>query len=320
MNKLRPGSYSAFFFDPVSGRRFDNGMVTTTGSWHSPPVPSPQDWVLVMQALNLGDPVKHADVAANEVVFGRLPPPGASFARVTGPGWLTIKPDGSFTGKPAEFDSGVNSWIISVTKGDGPPSFLQLQIKVIGTSIFAENFNSYSGTQNAAQWQSGLKVAHSGSVKGWTKTGEHTMHAVDRANRAAQSNPQNWAVMIWQDNVITSGPIAANASGQVYRVDFEASAAVYAATHPQQATQAGDVLLIEVLRGDDHVLASHKHSPGAWTGTRAFAADGFQYIGDGSGDVRLRIKPAGPQTSGRFHGAIDNIIVRKAVGPNKKGQ
>src|SRR5262249_29740852 len=122
----------------------------------------------------------------------------------------------------------------------------------------------------------------------------------------------NWAVMIWQDNVITSGAIAANASGQVYRVDFEASAAVYAGTNLEQATQAGDVLLIEVLRGD-RVLASHRHSPGAWTGTMAFAADGFQYTGDGSGNVRLRIKPAVPQTSGRFHGAIDNILVRKAA-------
>ena len=179
----------------------------------------------------------------------------------------------------------------------------------------AENFNSYSGTQNAVQWQSGLKVAHSGSVTGWTKAGENSMHAVDRANRAGQSNPQNWAVMIFQDNVLTSGAIAANASRQVYRVEFEASAAVY--VNPQQATQAGDALLIEVLRGDDRVLASHRHSPGAWTGTMAFAAGSFQYTGDGSGDVRLRIKPAGPQTSGRFHGAIDNIIVRKAARKEK---
>ena len=130
-------------------------------------------------------------------------------------------------------------------------------------------------------------------------------------NRDGQSNPQNWAVMIWQDNVLTSTAIAANAFGQVYRIDFEASPAVYAATHPQQATQAGDALLIEVLRGDDRVLASHRHSPGAWTGTLKFAAGSFQYRGDGSGDVRLRIKPAGPQTTGRFHGAIDNIIVKK---------
>ena len=175
--------------------------------------------------------------------------------------------------------------------------------------ISADDFNSYSGIQNAVQWQSGQKVAHSGSVTGWTEAGEHSMHAVDRANRAGQSNPQNWAVMIFQDNVITSDPFAANASGQVYRIDFEASPAVYG--NPQQATQAGDGLLIEVLRGDDRVLASHKHWPGAWTGTLQFAAGSFQYTGDGSGDVRLRIKPVGPQTSGRFHGAIDNIIVRK---------
>jgi hypothetical protein len=179
------------------------------------------------------------------------------------------------------------------------------------SNIFAENFNSYSGIQNAVQWQSGQKVAHSGSVIGWTDAGEHSMHAVARANLAGQSHPQNWAVMIWQDNVITSDAFAANASGQVYRIDFEASPAVYAAENAKQATQAGDALLIEVLRGDDRVLASHNHSPGAWTGTLKFVASRFQYTGDGSGDVRLRIKPAGPQNSGRFHGAIDNIIVRE---------
>src|SRR5262249_15858698 len=126
-----------------------------------------------------------------------------------------------------------------------------------------------------------------------------------------QSNPHNWAIMIWQDNVITSRAFAANTSGQVYRIDFEASPAVYAVTHPQQATQAGDELLIEVLRSDDLVLASHNHAPGAWTGTLQFAAGSLQYTGDGSGDVRLRIKPGSQRPSGRFHGTIDNIIVRK---------
>ncbi len=313
MKNLPPGvHYAAFFFDPASGRRFDQGIVTTTtGSWDSPGVPSPQDWVLVMQAPNVGDPVKHPDATANEAVSGQLKPPGATFARLRGPSWLTIKPDGGFTGKPDECDYGVNTWVVSVTKGEGAPTYIELQIKVNGTSIFAENFNSYSGTQNAVQWQSGLKVAHSGSVTGWTEAREHSMHAVDRANRAGQSNPQNWAVMIFQDNVITSDAFAANASGQVYRIDFEASPAVY--SNPKQATQAGDELLIEVLRGDDRVLIRHKHAPGAWTGTLQFAAGSFQYTGDGSGDVRLRIKPVGTQTSGRFHGAIDNIIVRKAA-------
>ena len=68
-----------------------------------------------------------------------------------------------------------------------------------------------------------------------------------------------------------------------------------------------------MLRGDSSVLATHVHAPGAWTGKMAFAAASFQYTGDGSGNVRLRIGPAGPLTSGRFQGAIDNAIVRDAA-------
>jgi hypothetical protein len=313
VNNLVPGvPYSAFFFDPASGRHFDQGIVNSSGSWNTPGVPSPQDWVLVMQALNVGNPVMQPGATANQAYAGQLDPVGATFAKVTGPGWLTIHPDGSFTGTPGKLDSGVNSWIVSVTQGGGAPTFIQLQITVTASSgfLFAENFSSYSGTQNTAQWQSGLKVAYNGNLTtGWTKAGVSAMHAVDLANTSGLSNPSDWAVMIWQDNVITSGTIAANTSGQAYRVDFETSAAVYAAGNSDQATQAGDALLIQVLRGDNSVLASHTNSPGAWTGNMVFAADGFQYRGDGSGNVRLRIGPAGSLTSGRFQGAIDNIIV-----------
>ena len=58
VQNLPPGSYSAFYFDPVTGRRFDLGVVTASGSWKSPNVPSPQDWVLVMQAQKSGETVK----------------------------------------------------------------------------------------------------------------------------------------------------------------------------------------------------------------------------------------------------------------------
>ena len=49
---LQPGDWSVFYFDPVSGRRFDQGVVTVSGDWTSPNVPSPQDWVLVMEKVN----------------------------------------------------------------------------------------------------------------------------------------------------------------------------------------------------------------------------------------------------------------------------
>jgi hypothetical protein len=51
VNDLVPGlPYTTFFFDPATGRRFDQGVVTPTdASWTVPGVPSPQDWVLVME-------------------------------------------------------------------------------------------------------------------------------------------------------------------------------------------------------------------------------------------------------------------------------
>ena len=45
-------SYTAFFFDPATGRRFDQGKFTTAdGAWRPEHVPSPQDWVLVVEKL-----------------------------------------------------------------------------------------------------------------------------------------------------------------------------------------------------------------------------------------------------------------------------
>ena len=44
--------YSVFYFDPASGRRFDQGaVVTPSGVYEAPRLPSPQDWVLVMEKI-----------------------------------------------------------------------------------------------------------------------------------------------------------------------------------------------------------------------------------------------------------------------------
>lgn len=50
VNGLSAGDWSGYYFDPVSGRKYDIGVHTIKGKWTSPNVPSPQDWVLVMQA------------------------------------------------------------------------------------------------------------------------------------------------------------------------------------------------------------------------------------------------------------------------------
>ena len=52
VRNIEPGNYSTFYFDPVTGRRFENGVATISGNWTSPNVPTPQDWVLVMEKID----------------------------------------------------------------------------------------------------------------------------------------------------------------------------------------------------------------------------------------------------------------------------
>jgi len=51
VQNIEPGAYSVLLFDPVSGRRFDHGVVNISGTWTSPNVPSPQDWVMVLERV-----------------------------------------------------------------------------------------------------------------------------------------------------------------------------------------------------------------------------------------------------------------------------
>lgn len=190
---------------------------------------------------------------------------------------------------------------------------LMLGGSAAAATIFTEDFNSYAGNQNSTQADTGLEVAFGGSVAGWSASGAGVMHAVDLANLGGQSNPSDWAIMFWQDNVITqASAIAANESGTSYEVTFDYGAAVYGAGNYSQRTGAGDAILVEVLRADNSVLASNTFAPGAWDAGN-YNLDGglsgtLAYIGDGTGNVRLRIGPAVGNQS-RFEGEIDNISV-----------
>jgi hypothetical protein len=49
---LKPGSYRAFFFNPVDGTETQIGVVTpdASGSWKIAEVPRFQDWVVVLES------------------------------------------------------------------------------------------------------------------------------------------------------------------------------------------------------------------------------------------------------------------------------
>jgi hypothetical protein len=57
-----------------------------------------------------------------------------SFEKAFGPGWLTVAPDGSLSGTPANSDTGENSFIIRVTDGSNSTAEVTVTLFVINTN------------------------------------------------------------------------------------------------------------------------------------------------------------------------------------------
>jgi hypothetical protein len=191
--------------------------------------------------------------------------------------------------------------------------------------VFSEDFEGYTAADEYfyadGQLDTGLKVAHRGSLPGWTHKGFNSIHAVDHANRAGSNayTPDYAAmVIIGQMQTAING---ANEAGQQYEMSFLAGPAVY--KDREKRTTADDRLLIELARRDGTVLASHTHRSGAWQGQMALFPDRFTYRGDGSGELTLRIRSvdaglhditsetsARKNDNRRFAGAIDDLSIR----------
>ena len=204
-------------------------------------------------------------------------------------------------------------YTLTATRGTSASSAIATRTVVDHDAIFFEAFEAFTvpdpGNFNGGQFESGLVVAFGGDLNGWDKAGGGVVHAVDQANVfAVDNNPPDYSVMIWQDNVITLAAAipGSNQAGMAYAVSFGAGPAVY--QQGGQGTGEPDGILIEILRADDSVLATHTHLPGTWAGAPTLVAESFEYVGDGSGDIRLRIGPSSPG-SGRFGGTIDNVSI-----------
>lgn len=169
------------------------------------------------------------------------------------------------------------------------------------TPIFSENFNAYSTANFGQQLSTGLKLGAWGNVAGWSKSGINVLHAVERTSN-------DWALMFYDTNAATSNTaFAANANGTKYSVSFDVAAAIY--QDAGQATSQGDVLRFDLLNSVNSVVASFDFTTPSWSGStiNPFSQASFDYIGNGTGDVRLRISDV--QNNNRFGGAVDNISV-----------
>lgn len=110
-------------------------------------------------------------------------------------------------------------------------------------------------------------------------------------------------------NVVTlRRPIDANQSGKKYTVDFVVAPTTWADT--SQATTADDAVEVRIIRSDTTVLAIHSVHARPWDVTaddHRFEQTSFSYRGDGTGDVKIQIRPRHATT--RFAGAVDDLSI-----------
>jgi uncharacterized protein YjbI with pentapeptide repeats len=181
------------------------------------------------------------------------------------------------------------------------------------TILSTNNMNNVTGGSfTGGQYQSNLKVAVGVDLVGWTEDG--TNHIVDIANTVGQTNTPNYVMMFWYTHTITQTTAVSDSNilNTIYTVNFKAGPAVYQNGTQATGGTASDGIVFEILRANDTVLATSTYLPGAWAGYPTLTASSFTYTGDGTGNIRMRIKPAASGT-GRFYGCVDDVVISSTV-------
>ena len=179
-----------------------------------------------------------------------------------------------------------------------------------GAMLLDFDFNDIvSASISTTQYQTGNRLVYNSVFGDWEKSGFNATHAIQLSG-AIHGGAGDYAIMIYGNNVLTQKTaFSANNNGTTYYVSYDIGPTVY--TDPQQATQAGDTFLVELLRNDNSVLASNYVAPGAWAGVQTFNQAYFSYVGDGSGSLRIRLSSGNTET--RFAGAVDNMAFWDSV-------
>jgi hypothetical protein len=180
--------------------------------------------------------------------------------------------------------------------------------------LSTNNMNNVTGgTFNGGQYQSNLVVAYAGNLEGWDESGASTIIVVDIANvYGSATNTPNYVSMFWTTSTITQTTAVSdsNVLNASYTVSYKAGPAVYQIASQATQANASDGIVFEVLRANNTVLATSTYFPGAWAGFPTLTANSFAYIGDGTGNVRIRIKSLS-QSVDRFGGCVDDVSITR---------
>jgi sialate O-acetylesterase len=178
------------------GVYLDNASVTGAAGTHNLPVTfisSPGD--LKLRAINESTPYKDSltnyaeDKDADKLMF----------ARISGPKWLNVKPDGAMTGTPKFADAGNNMLVVKVADGRGSSETRTLTIPVKGRLTLGNLFGDNMVLQRDAAFSVFGKAIANSPVRVAISSGEaaETKAGADGA----------WSVKLPALKVSAGGPV-----------------------------------------------------------------------------------------------------------------
>ena len=109
----------------------------------------------------LSNPFTEPDLSAGQPCSGTLATNAVdldgdalAFAKVTGPGWLSVAANGGLSGAPAGADAGTNTFVVSATDPGGLSATATLLIRVIGVPAITASI-TLQGTNSVLSWSGG---------------------------------------------------------------------------------------------------------------------------------------------------------------------
>lgn len=136
----------------------------------------------------------------------------------------------------------------------------------------------------------------------------------DLLSRLRELQARRGALLSQTGNALVSrDPFPINARGEVYTLRMSVAPTVWEL--PTQATMADDGIRIRLVKPDNSVAQQFVARPGGWQAADSknkFVSFEFKYVGDGSGDLRIRLDSLKHEE--RFGGVIDDLSLRAADG------
>ena len=114
-----------------------------------------------------------------------------TFAKVSGPSWLTVGSNGTLSGTPAAGDAGTGSYSVSVTDPDGQSATATMSITVYGAlpSGWTAGDIGSTGVLGSSGYTSG--TAYTITATGNSSTGG-AVYTVDQTNLMTTKTPSTW--------------------------------------------------------------------------------------------------------------------------------